>query len=188
MATPSSDVLFQTALAQVLKHEGGFTNDPVDPGGATNFGISLRLARELGDLDGDGDLDLDLDGDGDVDADDIRNLTREQAAEVYFRLWWERFDYGRLHLTLATKLFDLAVNMGASQAHRCLQRALRACGYAVAEDGVLGPKTVSAIVGVRPEVMVVGLRSEAAGFYRVLVARRPASEKYLNGWLNRAYA
>lgn len=188
MVQLSDDVLYARALEVVLKHEGKFSNDPNDPGGATNYGISLRLARRLGDLDGDGELDLDLDDDGDVDIDDIRLLTPEKAGVVYRHVWWDRYGYGRLHLTLAVKVFDLAVNMGAKQSHRCTQRALRACGYTLAEDGVLGPKTLSAILGVRPELLVIPLRSEAAGFYRGLVARRPASEKYLAGWLNRAYA
>jgi lysozyme family protein len=179
---------FQHAVVIVLRHEGGFVDDPADPGGATNFGISLRLARQLGDLDGDGELDLDLDGDGDVDADDIRKLSREQAIGIYRSQWWEKYRYWLLPQAAAVKTFDLSVNMGSRQAHLCLQRALRAAGLILAEDGVLGPKTVTAVETVGPLILLPAFRAEAAGFYRALVARRPASEKHLAGWLNRAYA
>jgi lysozyme family protein len=94
---------------------------------------------------------------------------------------------------VAVKVFDLAVNVGPRQAHRLLQRALRACGRDVAEDGVIGPETLGAIAGVAgagesPFAIVASLRSEAAGFYRTLIARRPLLAVFERGWLRRAYA
>jgi lysozyme family protein len=189
MPLSSPDPLFDTALRTVLAHEGGYGDDVGDPGGATNFGISLRFARTLGDLDGDGCANLDLDRDGDIDADDIRRMTREDAARIYRSQWWDRHGYSRFPAAVAVKTFDLAVNAGAVQAHKILQRALRAAdGPVLIDDGVLGPKTLEAVTGADPAALVVAIRAEAAGFYRALVAAKPAFEKFQAGWLNRAYS
>jgi len=186
---PASDPLFESALRTVLAHEGGYTNDANDPGGPTNFGVSLRFALTVGDADGDGRPDLDLDRDGDVDADDIRRMTREEAARVYRSQWWDRYGYGRLTLPIATKVFDLAVNAGSVQAHKILQRAVRAVGGPIlVDDGVLGPKTLAAVGDAPANYVLVAARSEAAGFYRGLVQVKPSLSKFLVGWLNRAYS
>lgn len=85
------DTKFDKAIKVVLAHEGGYVNDPNDLGGETNFGISKRSYPTV----------------------DIKNLTREQAVEIYRGDWWERYRYGDIEdLDVATKVFDLAVNMG----------------------------------------------------------------------------
>jgi lysozyme family protein len=173
---------FAPALATVLAHEGGYVDHPADPGGSTRYGISLRFLEGLG---AEGDIDLD----GEVTAADVRGLTRERAAELYRRHWWERHGYERLRSDLiAAKVLDLAVNMGAKQAHRILQRALRAAGLPIVEDGVLGPMTLGAANATPELTLLVALRAEAAGFYRALAARDVSREVFLRGWLNRAYA
>jgi lysozyme family protein len=171
---------FDEAVGFVLEHEGGYSDHPADPGGATQWGISLRLMRELG---------YDVDGDGDIDSDDVAALTKPGAIAIYRRCWWDRYDYGSLGAQLvAEKVFDLAVNMGASQAHRLLQRALRASGgVALMEDGALGPKTWTAARAADPWATRAALRSEAAGFYRLLSTMKPSLAVFLNGWLRRAY-
>ena len=182
--------LFEKAIAFTLAHEGGFVDDPVDPGGATNWGISLRFARAQGELDADGDgwPDLDVDHDGDIDADDIRKLTRVDAIGVYHARFWQPGQFEDYPGHSGIKAFDYAVNMGPRQAAKLTQRALRACGEAVADDGRIGPKSREALGNVPPDLFVIGLRSEAAGFYRALIAARPQLAKYRRGWLNRAYA
>jgi len=174
--------LFDDALEIVLAHEGygATTDDPSDPGGTTRWGISLRFLRHAGSLG-------DVDGDGDVDAEDVRALGRHRVAELYRRHFWDRYGYGDFfEPTLSVKVFDLAVNMGPVPAHRCLQRACRACGRQVTDDGILGPETRAA-ANACGKPLVMPLRSEAAGYYRRLEARRPAFDHYLKGWLNRAY-
>ena len=183
MSAVPTDIGFEAALAIVLAHEGGFVDDPADPGGATKFGVSLRTLRALG------DLAFDLDVDGDLDADDIKALTPEAAGAFYRKHFWDRYGYGTIHdLHLAAKLFDLAVNMGPGPAHRCLQRALRACRQPVTEDGILGPVTRQAVNAAEFLGLFPALKSEAAGFYRALAASDPARQKWLSGWLNRAYS
>ena len=180
------DARLRAALRTVFAHEGGFVDDPADPGGATQYGISLRSLRQWDDA---GAVDGDRDRDGDVDADDIRRMTPATAARIYRDQWWERHGYGRLPGEVAVKVFDLAVNMGAAQAHKILQRAVRAAdGPALADDGILGPKTRAGVAAVEEGRLLAALRAEAAGFYRGLVAADARRERFLTGWLNRAYA
>lgn len=176
---------FDTAIVTVFKHEGLFVNDKQDPGGATNFGVSLRWLQSIGDLDGDGFLDGDFDLDGDVDIDDIKNMTKEDAYKLYRLHWWEKYQYEKINnQIIATKVFDFSVNMGSKLSHKCVQRAIRAAsGTKLIDDGVLGVKSLEAINTANHNLLLVALRSEAAGFYRAL--NKP---KYIEGWLNRAYA
>lgn len=175
---------FAAAVDIVLRHEGGFSMHPSDPGGATNYGITLATLR---DLHGDGWLNGDLDGDGDVDPEDVRLLPREMAVEIYRGQWWNRYRYGELPGPVAVKTFDLSIVSGPGRAHRLLQQALRAAGRPVTVDGILGPKTRQAAREALPCALVPALRSEAAGFFRGLTIARPALEVFLAGWLARAY-
>jgi len=169
------DKIFEIAIQTVLKHEGGYT---VDHAGPTNYGVTLRS------------LDVDIDLDGDIDGDDIRAMTIEDAIAFYKRRWWDRYKYYEInHMLLATKVFDLAVNMGSKQAGKLVQRAMRAFDVRLVEDGVLGPVSFNAINNIPyRDGLIIGVRCEAAGFYRSLVAGKPKFEEFLKGWLNRAYA
>lgn len=165
---------YEKAISLLLKHEGGFV---IDHAGATNFGVTLRS------------LDVDIDFDGDIDAEDIRRMTVDDAVSFYKRRWWDQYGYDQIQNdAVASKVFDLAVTMGARQAALLVQRALRACGMIdVTEDGKLGPESFKAINAANSEKLIVGIRSEAAGFYRGLVAVKKNFAKYQDGWLNRAY-
>lgn len=79
--------------------------------------------------------------------------------------------------------------MGPGPAHWCLQRALHACGFRlVAIDGILGPQTINAANAVKPQAaLLAALRTEAAAYYRELARADPNRERFLTGWLNRAY-
>ena len=162
---PNYPAEFLDAVSRVLKDEGGFVDNGADPGGETKFGISKRSYPHL----------------------DIRNLTRDDAIEIYFRDWWERLHFDQLPAGIAGKVFDLAVNMGAHAAFVCLQRATRACGRLVVEDGILGDATRVAVLDCYPAALLAALRSEAAAYYRELAARNGRDQEFLRGWLNRAY-
>ena len=71
---------------------------------------------------------------------------------------------------------------------KLIQRALRAAGEQVAEDGIIGPITLSAINKADPTDLLAALKSEAAGLYRLIAQANPSQQKFINGWLNRAYA
>lgn len=180
---------FDRSVQTVLMHEGGYSPPrSSDPGGATNWGISLRYLRGLGDLDRDGRLDGDLDGDGDVDAVDVRGMQRGQAV-AFYRNDWIRWGLDRISApAIAEKVFDLMVNMGPLRVVLLLQRALRAVGSPVEEDGQLGPHTVGATNAAPPLTLLAALRSEAAGQYRLIARANPALAPNLPGWEKRAYA
>lgn len=164
---PITDERFEHAVSFVLAHEGGYSNDIDDDGGETKFGISKRIYPDL----------------------DINTLTVEQAKAIYKRDFWEPQLYKDIKdVNLATKVFDLAVNMGSIWAHRLVQRALRATGQDILEDGILGPMTLTAINKADLTDLLAALKSEAAGYYRTLAATQPRQAKFLKGWLKRAYA
>ena len=157
---------FLTAVQRVLADEGGDSSNPADPGGVTRFGISARSHPGL----------------------DIATLTRDAAVKIYWREWWLRFGFAQLPAAIAAKTFDLAVNIGAANAIECLQRALRACGLPVTEDGVLGPATAAAAAHADPAALMAALRSELAAHYRLVAANQKCGANFLKGWLTRAYA
>lgn len=178
----------ERALEHTRRFEGGYVNDPDDPGGATKYGISLRFLRELDEIER-----FDYDGDGDLDAEDVRALTTDDADRVYAAHFWnERFE--RLDPLVAIKLFDFGVNVGPRQRTRFAQRAANEIepGRLIV-DGILGPHTLEALreFGAHPTQaprLCGDLEDHAARFYYDLAERRRASRKYLFGWLRRCYA
>ena len=108
---------FSVAVAFVLRHEGGYVNDPADPGGETKFGISKRSYPDL----------------------DIRGLTEGDAELIYLRDFWIPLLCDQLPAPLPLVMLDTAVNCGPRRAARWLQSACGAPG-----DGVMGPVTVAA--------------------------------------------
>lgn len=181
---------FDKAILITLKHEGGFVNDPVDPGGATNWGMSIRfLTNDAGDADGDGFLDGDIDKDGDIDVDDIKNMTVEEARKLYRIYFWDKYDYDTIvDFVVAARVFDMTVNMGPRQTGKIVQRALNNCGQNVGVDGAIGKNTFAAINCTDPEILMAEIRQEHAQFYIDLIAAKPKFEKYRKGWLRRAAA
>jgi lysozyme family protein len=90
----------------------------------------------------------------------------------------------RITNNIAMKLFDLAVNTGIPQTVRLIRRALRAVG----EDTVIGPATLAAVNKADPTALSAALKSEAAGYYRLLAILKPSQQRFLEGWINRAYS
>ncbi len=185
----TGDRVFDEAIRYVFMHEGFYSFDSADAGGPTKYGISLRLARKLGDLDGDGWPDGDINHDGIVDIDDIRGMKPRDAVKIYKSGFWDRVPaYHALQPVIAIKAFDLAVNMGPRTAHMLLQRAVSANGKErLAQDGILGSQSIAVINTLFTPSLMAAYRSEAAGHYRLLAAKNPRAGKYLTGWLNRAY-
>jgi lysozyme family protein len=158
---------FAKIVNDVLKHEGGYVNDPDDPGGETNFGISKRSYPN----------------------EDIRSLTPERAKSIYYRDFWLKSKCNLIpDIDVAAKVFDLSVNLGVSGAIKTLQRALRCFEFHLEEDGIPGPKTAAAVAAADPKGLLCAIKSEAAGQYRMMCALNSGLKKFLPGWLNRAYS
>lgn len=170
----------------IVEREGGYVNDPDDPGGATNFGVTIGTMQRLG---------LDLDGDGDVDATDVRALSRAQAEAIFIRHYFKRPRLHELPGPLQATVFDMYVNSGAN-AVKILQRLLVQMGFGVDVDGVLGPQTLSVVrqaARAAPDHIVDAYGIARRNYYYALADRRPASRKYARrrdggkgGWILRA--
>lgn len=172
MDKTQSDRVFDRAMCFVLRFEGNFVDHPMDPGGATNLGVSLRFARGLGRL-------LDLDRDGDVDAADIRLITSEMAGDIYRRKFWDAVRGDDLPPPIAVVAFDAAINCGPSRAIRWLQGAVGA-----SPDGVLGPRTRAAIALADP----VAVAAEMLAQRFVHHASLPTWRNFGLGWARRCAA
>lgn len=178
---------FNHAVNIVLKHEGRLSLDKYDPGGATNYGISLRYLKMMG---------IDINLDGKIDITDILSLNRDKAIDIYYRNWWLPNRYNEIYeLPLATKVFDLAVNMGHWKANKLFQDALNRIRLSFKDipllkiDGIIGQKTINACnnLSLRGETgnIITSFRSNAIKFYNELVHQKPRLKRYYNGWLNR---
>ena len=170
----------------IVDREGGFVNDPDDPGGATNHGVTIHTMRRLG---------LDLTGDGIVGVQDVRALTRDQAVEIFIKHYFERPRIAEMPVELQPSLFDMYVNAGAN-AVKILQRLLRDMGYQVTVDGAIGPQTLTAVLhAANPDAIVLRDAYGVArrNYYFRLADARVASRKYARtraggkgGWIKRA--
>lgn len=171
---------------QIVAREGGFVNDPDDPGGATNFGVTIHTMRRLG---------LDLDGDGQVDVADVRALTREKATDIFIEHYFRRPRIAEVPEALQASLFDMYVNAGGN-AVTILQTVLCEMGYKIGVDGVLGPQSLAAVrdaAAPDPLHLADAYAIARRNYYFRLADRRAASRKYARtraggkgGWIKRA--
>jgi lysozyme family protein len=171
---------------EIVAREGGFVNDPDDPGGATNFGVTIHTMRRLG---------LDLTGDGKIDADDVRALTRDQAVDIFIEHYWRKPRIDALPEALQASVFDMYVNAGAN-AVRVLQRLLVEMGYDIDVDGAIGPQTIRAAQAAAlaaPDHIADAYGIARRDYYYAIADARPASRKYARrrdggkgGWIARA--
>lgn len=158
---------FLKAFEKIIYHEGGYSNHPNDPGGETKYGISKRSYPHL----------------------DIKNLTLDQARQIYYCDFWIKGKYEEIiDENVAIKLFEISINTGTVQANKLIQRALRSTGKPVVEDGIIGAITLKAINEADGTDLLAALKSEVAGYYRLLAQANPSQQKFITGWLNRAYS
>lgn len=172
---------FDAAIAKLEPIEGGYTNDPADSGGETNFGITLATARAFG-----------FEG-------EMRDMPREVAVWIYRKRYWDALSLDPVALLapdLAGKLFDCAVNCGPDNAGKWLQRSLNVLNQAgsqyadITADGRVGPLTVAAFrafytargsEGIR--VLMRAVNSLQGAFYIGLAEAQPKDERFVYGWL-----
>jgi lysozyme family protein len=172
----------------IVAREGGFVNDPDDPGGATNYGVTIHTLRRLG---------LDLTGDGEVGVDDVRSLSRERAVDIFITHYFQRPRIAEMPDALQPSLFDMYVNAGGN-AVKILQRLLRDMGYRVAVDGSIGPQSLGAArLAAVPDAIALRDAYGVArrNYYFRLADARVASRKFARtraggkgGWIKRAEA
>lgn len=155
---------FPRSLSEILKHEGGYTNHPADPGGPTNRGVTLGEAQRLG---------LDVDHDGDVDIIDIKSLTAEDAGKVFHENYWKTVRADDLPAGVDYAVFDFAVNSGNNRAIKFLQEVVSA-----EIDGTMGPKTLAAVWLMNPADIVNQLCDDRLAWLK----RLPTWPVFGPGW------
>ena len=172
--------------AEIVSREGGFVNDPDDPGGATKYGVTIGTMRRLG---------IDKTGDGRIDAGDVRELSKAEAIEIYVKHYFSQPNIDQLPRVIQASVFDMYVNAG-SNAVKILQSLLAQMGQNIAIDGAIGPQTARAAeiaAASAPDHFVDAYGIARRNYYYRLADRRPTSRKYARrrdggkgGWIRRA--
>lgn len=156
---------FQRCAEIVLQSEGGFVNHRSDPGGATNLGITIGT---LGDWRG-----------TEVTVEDVRNLTKEEAREIYRVRYWNPLNCDALPPGVDLVVYDFGVNAGPVRSARLLQKIV-----GVKEDGAVGPVTLSAVATRTPADLIRTFSERRLDYYRSL----STWETFGKGWSNRTLA
>ena len=152
---------FYQEIKKVVEREGGYVNDPVDPGGETKYGISKKAYPNV----------------------DIKNLTVDDAVEMYKNDYWIPAKVERLPDKLQGQYFDMVVNQGRAKAAKILQRACNGKNKnKIDVDGGLGPATRRALDGVELE----RVRAYRVKYYADLVTKKPEQDKFYFGWFKRS--
>lgn len=123
---------------RTIQEEGGYSNDPKDPGGETNWGISKRQ----------------------YPLEDIKNLTRAEALRLYYNDYWQKPGIAQLPIELAFQVFDCGVNIGTSTSVRLLQGVV-----GVPADGQVGPQTRAAVSALPLGVVILGFLAARQFYY-----------------------
>jgi lysozyme family protein len=160
---------FDTCLAFTLREEGGYVDDPADPGGATNMGITLATYRQWSD-------------DSALGPTQVQNMTKRTARAIYRSLYWNPLRADALPAGVDLSVFDMGVNAGIWESARLLQRALGFTGEEV--DGCIGPETLGAAAKCDPRSLVNELADRQTTYYRSLVD----FPTFGTGWLSRTKA
>ncbi len=148
-----TDARFDTCLAEIFRHEGGYVDHPSDPGGATNMGITRKtLARWRN-----------ISPWWDLPKAEVQNLGRDEAARIYRAGYWDACRAGDMPSGVDLAVFDFAVNSGPGKAIRCLQQVL-----GVVADGLVGPITLAAAHQSSAARTIDALCNRRLGFLRAL--------------------
>ena len=171
---------------EIVAREGGFVNDPDDPGGATNHGVTIHTMRRLG---------IDVNRDTRIDVADVRALTRKQAVEIYLKHYYQGPGIAALPEVLQASVFDMYVNAGGN-AVKILQRLLTDMGFPCDPDGAIGPQTIRAAqmaYEAAPSHLPDAYGIARRNYYYAIADKRPASRKFARrkdggkgGWIVRA--
>ena len=151
---------FDDIIDIVIKHEGGYVNDPDDLGGETKYGITKRFYPDV----------------------DIKNLTIKEAKQIYYDDYWVKNKVPQMPDNLKHIYFDMCINQGKGTAVKVLQRAVNSKGGDLEVDGGLGPKTIGALKGVELD----RVRAYRVKYYVDLITNKPEQEKFYLGWFRRS--
>lgn len=161
----NQSVSFKQAVKVLLEIEGGYSNNPYDLGGETNFGISKRQYPHI----------------------DIKNLTSSKASDIYYTDYWLKFRINEVKdAQIAKQLLLCFVNLSPTSAALCVQKAINGMGNDIQQDGVLGSGTISLINKLPTLMLSDRLRLELVKFYLGRVMLNKTQAINLAGWIRRA--
>lgn len=162
-------------LPFILMWEGGYVNDPVDKGGATNMGVTIGTWRKVG---------YDKDGDGDIDVDDLRLLSKDDVLNRVLKPhYWDKWKADQIKSqSVANILVDWVWGSGANG----IKIPQKLLGLTV--DGIVGPKTLAAVNSSDSLVLFNTIKAEREAFLYRIVERDPSQKRFIKGWLNRLNA
>lgn len=157
---------YDRALSEVFKHEGGYVDHPKDPGGATNMGITFAVLKAWRGKE--------------ITKQDVKNLTRAEAADIYRKNYWDKVRGDELPAGLDLAVFDFAVNSGPKRAAEFLQRLL-----GVTADGIIGPDTLAAVRAIKDVALLVNMYMDRRESFLKGLKTFPTFGK---GWMSRTKA
>lgn len=176
------DPRFKEAIEFVLKHEGNLSDDKDDPGGITNYGISLRFLENS---------NIDINNDKKIDSKDIVSLTKEQAISLYKKEFWDKYNFNNLiNLKIAKKIFDMSVSLGPKMAITLFQEAINTIDTSspITVDGILGSQTINRANLLSEDFYLLHTYIiKIASYYYDLTYSNKKLNKYIKGWIYRAY-
>ena len=150
---------FEQAFELLIKHEGGFSNNPDDKGGATMYGVTEAVARQNG------------------YTGPMKDLTLEYAKVLYRKMYWDAVRADELPAEVRFTVFDAAVNSGVNRAIKWLQQAVNET-----QDGVIGSMTLRAVRQSIPSIIAVRI----SGIRLMFMTNQPNWPTFGKGWANRA--
>ena len=191
-STPCFSADFNLAIPIVLKHEGKLVNNIHDKGGITNYGISLRFLKSLVRARPDLLAKVDVNHDKIINEHDVIHMPLKEAIDLYQQQFWDKQKLGNIvYQPLATKVFDMSVNMGNQEAVELLQEACNKLynTHHLGIDGKLGNQTLNTINSLNPkqhQSLLKLLKKVSRDYYQHIAKKHPAYKQFLKGWLKRA--
>tara|TARA_B100000902_G_scaffold399819_1_gene472749 strand:- start:3433 stop:3960 length:528 start_codon:yes stop_codon:yes gene_type:complete len=153
-------------LEMVLGHEGSFSDDPDDRGGATMMGVTQKVYEEwMG---------------REVTKDEMREMPREHIDQIYKDNYWDVIQADLLPGGLDIAVFDLAINAGTGRSAKILQSIVGA-----KEDGAIGSRTIEKVMQHNPSDVLEKFTKKRKEFYDSIVKNNPSQKKFIKGWTRR---
>lgn len=160
----NKDLNFVQAVKTLLDIEGGYSNNPNDLGGETNYGISKRQYPQL----------------------DIKNLNPLKAVDIYYTDYWCRFRINEVNDPEIARILLLGfVNLKPDSIGLCVQKAINKLGGNVQQDGIMGSESINMINKLSPRRIADNLRLELVKFYLGRVMLNKTQLVNLAGWIRR---